>query len=547
MYGGRSHAYASVKNAFSSSLLPDTSQEAKLSNHLRANTIPPEPSHFRSVVASSRSEIGRYDINIRNIQAALDKLVSERNLLEAHAARCRSLFAPIRSIPPEVLAQIFGYCDANFYSAEPRWEAINVVECLAKYDLLQLSRVCSMWHTVVMGTPSLWANLIVDIDLCDRGKTKAGLLLSAALERSSDCPLNLGLGMTRKYTDNEGLQLLAETSQRWRSVHLAAYSPDFQHFVSRKGKFPLLEALSIYGRSLDEHDIFNIAPRLVEVSLHLHGIDKPPRLPWTQLRVLHCKGITADELQAITDLVPRCPNLSTLNVECFGSSRSPPLPPINTNVDSFAIEMLNPFDWDECARVFSDLLRAFTLPCARAMSLGTNSKGRALFWSQDAFVSLISRSSSGDVITSLTLRNITIPESDLLECLVHLPRLESLFVTDAASVLSVNPPSPDHIVVTDTLLRALLWTPWSATCLLPNLQLFRCVSLFRFTPGVFLDFVRSREKARTAPLRRFELRIYATVPPPVPEDEFVAELRSMQRRGEIWFSLETAEAQFGDL
>ncbi|KAJ7669862.1 hypothetical protein DFH06DRAFT_157253, partial [Mycena polygramma] len=452
------------------------------------------------------------------------------------------LFAPSRSIPPELLVKIFGCCDADFYSAEPDWAHVNVAECLVKSHLLQLSRVCSTWHTVVMGTPALWVNLAVDINQWQGQPHFFSGLPLASLERSNGCPLNLAVRMTGNYADNAGLELIAQNSQCWRSLHLATYSPAFQRLISRQGKLSFLEALDIRGRSLDTHNIFDIAPRLVEVTLHEYGVVKPPHLPWKQLRVLHCKTITANDLQAITDLISRCPNLAALNLLSLEFSGSPvPLhvPPIDTRIISFAVEMINAYDRAECAQAFSDLLGAFTLPCTRAISIQMNSKSRPLSWSQDAFLGLLC-SSSGDIVTSLALRHIAITESDLLECLAHLPRLESLFITDVRAVHSVNPPSPECIVLTDTLLRALLWTSSSATCLIPNLQLFRCVSMFRFTPSVFLDFVRSRVQVA----RRFELRMYVAAP--VPDDEFVAELRSLQRRGDIWFSLETCEAAFGD-
>ncbi|KAJ6574557.1 hypothetical protein B0H19DRAFT_934429, partial [Mycena capillaripes] len=170
MYGGRSHAYASVKNLFSSSLLPNLSQESELSDLLRTNSVPAEPgplaSHIRSVIASSRSEVGRYDINIRTLRAALDKLVSERDILERHAHRCRSVFAPIRSLPPELLLKIFAHCspDSQLDNPSGTWNRSarrEHMEGLAKPHLLRLSRVCSGWHTVVMGSPSLWATIEV--------------------------------------------------------------------------------------------------------------------------------------------------------------------------------------------------------------------------------------------------------------------------------------------------------------------------------------------------------------------------------------------------
>ncbi|KAJ7087505.1 hypothetical protein C8R44DRAFT_527870, partial [Mycena epipterygia] len=144
-------------------------------------------------------DIARYDREIRTLRAVLEKAVAERDTLQFHADGCRSVLAPIRSLPPEILLKIFTFCSQPPHSDDIIIHCMmrnpqKYLEELAKGHLFQLSRVCSMWRAAVMGTPSLWATIdaIATWDFTHNSVAQVqNDLLSAVVERSGNCPLRV--------------------------------------------------------------------------------------------------------------------------------------------------------------------------------------------------------------------------------------------------------------------------------------------------------------------------------------------------------------------
>ncbi|KAJ6550987.1 hypothetical protein DFH09DRAFT_1499578 [Mycena vulgaris] len=534
---------------FCSSLVPDSAQISEVRDLLRTNSIPPDASYFRSVIAGSPADIRRYDIDIKTLHAALDKTVSERDALQVHAERCRSVLAPIRNLPPEILLRIFFLSSqpAEFDGTFASWSRTTPrkhMERLAKVDLLQLSRVCSTWHAVVMGTPSLWATIEVNLTewMMPSMARRLMYLLIAALERAENCPLTLKLRATGQLYETAPLELLAQRSDRWHSANLWIESAAFRHTSFTKRNFPLLESLQIHGDFLHELDIFEVAPLLSQVILRSSGAVQPPQLPWGQLRSLNYEDGNAADLRAFMPLIRLCPRLTAVTFMAVNvSALSLPLdlPRVTSNLHSLAIMLRNTNDSHptHSARAFSNLIRSFKLPCAREFRFEMHSL-RPLHWPHREFRALISRSSCGGTVTSLTLRNIVIKEGHLLECLEHFPRLETLVLADIRKV--TDGPTVDHIVITNTLLRRLTLTSDGAS-MAPHLRVLSFSSLFRFTAQVLVDCVTSRVQAARSANRPFELHIQ-----PVLDVVLTADLAALQRRGDIWYSIEAAPA-FGEI
>ncbi|THU82468.1 hypothetical protein K435DRAFT_555622, partial [Dendrothele bispora CBS 962.96] len=66
--------------------------------------------------------------------------------------QCRSLLAPIRKLPPEVLGRIFRLvCIENSAAAE--------IDCPAAH----LSHVCAGWRDLARTTPSLWSHISINL------------------------------------------------------------------------------------------------------------------------------------------------------------------------------------------------------------------------------------------------------------------------------------------------------------------------------------------------------------------------------------------------
>lgn len=125
------------------------------------------------------------------------------------------------------------------------------MEQLAQGHLFQLSRACSMWRSVVAGAPSLWSTMYVN--LANWKETHPSIvadlkhLLSAAVERSGNCPLQLTVRAAGYPCEAPGLELLAQCSERWQTANIWIDDEAFQHLSSAKRKFPLLKSLQIHG------------------------------------------------------------------------------------------------------------------------------------------------------------------------------------------------------------------------------------------------------------------------------------------------------------
>ncbi|KDQ60406.1 hypothetical protein JAAARDRAFT_174489, partial [Jaapia argillacea MUCL 33604] len=90
------------------------------------------------------AEIGELCERMSGLQHHLDELIRKRDnaLTESHIIK--SLFAPIRRLPPEILSKIFVHC----------WEPYIPLHSIS--TPLVLVQVCCFWRLVALSTPLLW-------------------------------------------------------------------------------------------------------------------------------------------------------------------------------------------------------------------------------------------------------------------------------------------------------------------------------------------------------------------------------------------------------
>ncbi|KAJ6493416.1 hypothetical protein C8R45DRAFT_825130, partial [Mycena sanguinolenta] len=113
---------------------------------------------MHSVVASCSADVVSYDTEIERLKQTLGRLVSERDALQRHIDKCRSVFAPVRRLPREVLAKIFALCASPPLLCSDGTQSIPpaVSMSFGQSHLKRLLHVCSAWHTIVVTTPGLW-------------------------------------------------------------------------------------------------------------------------------------------------------------------------------------------------------------------------------------------------------------------------------------------------------------------------------------------------------------------------------------------------------
>ncbi|KAJ7149230.1 hypothetical protein C8R43DRAFT_888252 [Mycena crocata] len=166
--------------------------------------------------------LAQYDDEIERHQKTLQDLIADRSKVQDYVDGCRTVFAPVRRLPPEILGQIFMPFSSPFAVPGDAAEELN---SLAHLDLLRLSQVCSHWHRLIMGTPSLWSHIAVNVRCWPRkapGYAPFLRLLDASLQRGADYPLSIRFSTGSSIRDADGaiLLLLAEHSQRWQHLDL---------------------------------------------------------------------------------------------------------------------------------------------------------------------------------------------------------------------------------------------------------------------------------------------------------------------------------------
>ncbi|THU89783.1 hypothetical protein K435DRAFT_282627 [Dendrothele bispora CBS 962.96] len=204
----------------------------------------------------------------------------------------RALF-PLRRVPAEIILEVTEYARDDEQATD------------ANGILWVMGKVCGSWREIILGTPSLWTNVFVDLSSSASDYKKDLVVLRAWLDRSKDLPLNVRVRTTKRSPRapsnqmvNEFLRVFVEHCKRWQSAHFnLGLVPEHWLALSQiKGQLPMLQRLHLDGY-LGPHDTFQIAPMLQSVSLghfqHLSSFDLPSEI--THFTVdsfsLQCAGL----------------------------------------------------------------------------------------------------------------------------------------------------------------------------------------------------------------------------------------------------------------
>ncbi|KAF9260229.1 hypothetical protein L218DRAFT_962846 [Marasmius fiardii PR-910] len=125
--------------------------------------------------------------------------------------------APMHSLPTEILLCIMSF----FLGPDNQNDLVNLSN-----SVWLLAQVCQRWRNIVLGTPSFWSN--VAIDLCDQEHflepqhQSVPQVLSTFIRRSNALPLTISFkcnsGVTRLTASIMGI--LLQCRDRWRSILL---------------------------------------------------------------------------------------------------------------------------------------------------------------------------------------------------------------------------------------------------------------------------------------------------------------------------------------
>ncbi|KAJ7679488.1 hypothetical protein DFH06DRAFT_1465551 [Mycena polygramma] len=424
----------------------------------------------------------------------------------------------IDQLPIELLVEMFAYCRdsfaPDFYDIDTDTVAFDTeIARLAQSPLLLISRVCSKWHTVALGTPLLWCTIELDAVLWDspNHSENAMNLLLAALTRGGSLPLNISLTECVVHPlPLLAVQLLAVHSQRWRSFDCPISVIDT--FSSVKGQLPRLERLQIdlaSSPSSPALDILHPLPNLAYLSFPgPFPASDIPKLPLEQLSVLRYTEIAHLEMDQVLYSLSRLQKAAEFRMELILWAALPEqlrveCPHITADLSVFSIEFLDHFEHDHSQSMLGSIFANLTLPLLYVLELEAQEYPRnPIAWPHSEFLSICRRSSFDMHLRRLEIYDVVLTEVQLLECLSALPVLERLAISDHQPTAGGF--GGDQLLITDALLAKLVRIAHGPS-LVPRLFSLGFQTVMNFDDHALLSLVVSRLAAPDVNGFRLEL------------------------------------------
>ncbi|KAL0575857.1 hypothetical protein V5O48_006107 [Marasmius crinis-equi] len=465
---------------------------AELADLLRAGTAPP----------FSRDQSSRYiqglQHNTKLLQRCIQHLRGQEAAHHRDIARYKSLHAPVRKLPPEILRRIFDFACAEDHLPEHDWKCPTTAFCL--------SSVCNRWREITLRSPELWARLSLVLNEAAIHRTRL------AISRSQQHPLSLRLiGMICEGPAAIGLfRFLVEHAARWVYVNLGDLAPYFISALPTFGDTPLLESVVCktwraggFCERLSHH------PRLRHVTYQFDGIFDDHRdadyLPWEMIRHLELEYDWVESLPLSLETLGLGVSLHSAVYRCEAilPNHSPystlpdaePLDPVISELSMLTARLHG-------AKGFHDLLHDFfqglTLPRLTNLIIVCEEQDddQVPYLPRSAISECIIR--SGCDLTALVLEGICVREHELVALLKVTPSLHAFtFCERRTSACRV--PFPVHKTVTTSFIKRLeapLLDPNTFSSQFPLLTKLTCLKLvvqshFDSDQG-FVEMVKSR-------------------------------------------------------
>ncbi|KAF5348993.1 hypothetical protein D9758_012738 [Tetrapyrgos nigripes] len=403
---------------------------------LRSNfgTYTVDVEHVSQCLIGAERDVQNLEAEIHRLNAAIIVLQNKQELLHSRIEQCRSLLAPIRRIPPELLARIFSF-------ACSKSEATDKLDCPA----VRLSQVCKGWRELTHTTPSLWSSLSIDLITHDRWDVRLIAMADHHLELSRNSPLDVTLKL--RYNCDVSLYLfkaLSAHSSRLHSLCLYLDDPELledPYLLSCRNNLPLLRHLNMRvicsTFSQKSVDVFKSAPLLEDFTICWHMFNEhdrqapPISLPWSQLTRLKFRWLLTNAALENLSLAAQARHVTferCRNDDFRDSSDDyPDVVHLHDNLRSLSI--IIDIDDPELSVFFNFL----TLPSLIHLTIAgsydettdpPSSENFSFTSEQEAIMSFMSRSQCH--LTSLSLENLPIQDMEVIAFLQNTPTLTEL-------------------------------------------------------------------------------------------------------------------------
>ncbi|KAL0063583.1 hypothetical protein AAF712_009501 [Marasmius tenuissimus] len=159
---------------------------------LRAGVAPSSLEKLRNVdaLASEVHELHLCDQELERLELEMQKLREQRNVIASRIEERKSWMAPIRTLPPEILGEIFSaVCFSDEFSLSIG-KSRDLRAPRVDKPALDLAHVSHHWRQVAFGHSRLWSS--IQVDLWEPVETFDNLI-GTYLENSAGVSLRIGL------------------------------------------------------------------------------------------------------------------------------------------------------------------------------------------------------------------------------------------------------------------------------------------------------------------------------------------------------------------
>ncbi|KAL1711006.1 hypothetical protein EV121DRAFT_274987 [Schizophyllum commune] len=361
--------------------------------------------HIASLIAAHTSRLDEIE---ESLCSQLSKLQAQIDAVRLQAAVNRSVLAPIRRLPQELLADIFLRVAADTWTQSPSGRM-----------RLQVSEVCHTWRLTALATPALWAN----IHFQPQNEADPSLWAEAIqrwFQRSQNMPMRLFMDIDRYYTPfteaPEAWDIYESIATRSSQLHSLSlcYLPVLSYREFEGKHWPILRELR-----LDFGDIWS-REFLGTYTIPLHAFEHAPQLQKLRLQYLKFPE---------TLVVPSLWKLTRLSIVCGdGGECWPDLAPCVQAILYCAPHLLDcriatgylapgPIEEDDTSQrtIFAALKRP---------SLSQDALDLMFYKTTPGIESI--RSSFCSRLRSLSMRSFSDASAHFIRCLELLPSLTTL-------------------------------------------------------------------------------------------------------------------------
>ncbi|KAJ7757767.1 hypothetical protein DFH07DRAFT_819275 [Mycena maculata] len=293
--------------------------------HLRrSNAAPSESQHkeFLREIETTTIAISEIEDKMSRLADVWNDLAAQRQTLLDLVSDDRKVLSPFRTLPNELLSEIFVRCAERELSH--KWNPRTDPEWV-------LVQVCSRWRAVAISTPPVWCHISIPDSpepLVQYRRISSAVvegLLSFQLERSAEAPL--AVNCTARFPSREIIKTLFSVAHRWQDVRLHIPDSDIRDLQTHPSttSFPQLRTLILcneWGRE-DPCTLFKRTPLLEELGFGFHSLFRGPRtlqplhaLHLSQIRKLSLKG-RRYQTKHILSVLRSTPDLVELSLDDY--------------------------------------------------------------------------------------------------------------------------------------------------------------------------------------------------------------------------------------